>query len=119
MQRSILPVVGGMNTTLSLPQSKESSRLRQKPLLNNRKTYSLPMKAQLRTVRFSYTKATLSQCVNPQFLTSKVLEKRAELEPSNAYPHRRLATIYESLGRDDDARREQRMADSLDSRGRP
>ena len=40
--------------------------------------------------------------------------RAAQLEPSTAYPRRRLGAIYERLGRTDDARRERRIADQLE-----
>ncbi len=45
--------------------------------------------------------------------------RAAQLEPSTSYPRRRLGTIYERLGRLDDARRERRIAEELDRSGGP
>lgn len=50
---------------------------------------------------------------------AKAFSRAAELEPSTAYPRRRLGTIYEQLGRPEDARRERRIAEGLDRGGRP
>ena len=40
--------------------------------------------------------------------------RAAQLEPSTAYPRRRLGAIYERLGRPDDARRERQIAERLE-----
>ena len=45
--------------------------------------------------------------------------RAAQLEPSTAYPRRRLGAIYERLGRPDDARRERGIAEELERGGTP